>query len=98
MFKIGSRTVKTAIGVVLAIYIAEYFHLNHYMSAGIIALLCIQVTKHQSLKNSWERLLSCVIAIGLSVLFFYTFGYQVFVTGLLLLVFIPITVMLKVQS
>lgn len=45
MFKIGYRTLKTALGTALAIYIAQMLGLQNYSAAGIITILCIQVTK-----------------------------------------------------
>lgn len=45
MLKIGYRTVKTAIGTASAIALAQWLHLENFASAGIITILCIQVTK-----------------------------------------------------
>ncbi len=42
---IGFRTIKTAVGVSIAILIAQSLHLSSYTSAGILALLCIQKNK-----------------------------------------------------
>lgn len=98
MFRIGYRTVKTAIGTPLAIFLAQYFGLFNAASAGIITILCIQPTKKKSLRASWERLLACMVAMFFSALFFEVFGYHPITIGLLLLLFIPTVVMLKAQS
>lgn len=45
MVKIGYRTAKTAIGTALSIFIAQLAGLNNFASAGIITILCVQVTK-----------------------------------------------------
>lgn len=45
MFKIGYRTIKTALGATLAIIIAQMLSLEYFSAAGIITILCIQVTK-----------------------------------------------------
>ncbi|MBQ9999250.1 aromatic acid exporter family protein, partial [Bacillus subtilis] len=50
MFKIGYRTIKTALGTALAIYISQLLHLQNYASAGIITILCIQITQKRSLQ------------------------------------------------
>ncbi|WP_433743030.1 aromatic acid exporter family protein [Falsibacillus pallidus] len=98
MFRIGYRTIKTAIGTVLAIMLAQWFDLHNFVSAGIITVLCIQVTKRQSIKAAWTRFLACVLAMIFSSVFFEAIGYYPFVIGLLLLVFIPTTVMVKAKE
>ncbi|WP_071460060.1 aromatic acid exporter family protein [Bacillus massilinigeriensis] len=91
-FKIGYRTVKTALGTVLSMMIAQYFGFQNFASAGIITILCIQVTKKQSLKAAWSRFLACAIAIIFSVAFFEVLSYHPLVIGLMLLFFIPTAV------
>ncbi|MED3780813.1 MULTISPECIES: aromatic acid exporter family protein [Heyndrickxia] len=98
MFKIGYRTMKTAIATPVAIYIAQIFDLQNYFSAGILAILCIQSTKKKSVKAAWSRFAACVIAMILSTLFFTILGQHPFVIGLVLLIFIPVTVMLKINE
>ncbi len=98
MFRIGYRTIKTALGVMIAIWIAQLCNLEHYTSAGIITILCIQVTKKKSLMTSWARLFACIVAILFSIVFFEIIGYQPIAVGLLILFFIPTAVFLKVQD
>ncbi|MCM3161648.1 aromatic acid exporter family protein [Metabacillus litoralis] len=95
MFKIGYRTAKTALGTTLAIMLAQFLGLDNYTSAGIITILCIQVTKKKSLKSSWARFLACLIAMIFSFVFFEGIAYHPLVIGLLLLFFIPTTVIVK---
>lgn len=61
MIKIGYRTAKTAIGTALSISIAQWLGLHNFASAGIITLLCIQVTKKKIVANGVGAL-SCVRA------------------------------------
>lgn len=61
MFKIGYRTLKTALGTALAIYLAQLLHLQNFASAGIITILCIQITQKRSLQASY---LICRLFIG----------------------------------
>ncbi|KEZ50933.1 aromatic acid exporter family protein [Metabacillus indicus] len=98
MFKIGYRTLKTALGAAIAISLAELFGLQNFASAGILTILCIQVTKKKSLQTSWARFFACLIAILFSFVFFEGIGYHPFVIGLLLLFFIPVTVRLKAKE
>ena len=97
-FRIGHRTLKTAVGAALAIIIAQSFHLDNYASAGILTILCIKVTKKKSLRASWDRILACLLAIVFSIAFFELFGYHAAVIGLLLLFFIPTVVLFKASD
>ncbi|WP_408006687.1 aromatic acid exporter family protein [Pseudalkalibacillus sp. A8] len=97
-FPFGYRTLKTAIAAPLAILIAQAFQLEFYISAGILAVLCIKVTKKKSFISSWERFASCVIGIGFAFIFFEGIAYHPLVLGLLLLVFIPTLVALKLKE
>ncbi len=95
MFKIGYRTAKTALGTTIAVILAQFLGLDYFTSAGIITILCIQVTKKKSLRSSWERFLACSIAMVFSFVFFEWIAYHPLVIGLLLLLFIPTTVVVK---
>ncbi len=96
--KIGYRTIKTAIGTPIAIWIAELLSLTNFASAGILTILCIQNTRKRSVTSASSRFLACMLAMGLSYLFFEFLGYQPYIIGLMLLVFIPATVKLKIQE
>ncbi|RFU69210.1 aromatic acid exporter family protein [Bacillus sp. V59.32b] len=98
MFKIGYRTMKTALGATLAIMIAQFFGLDNFASAGILTILCVQVTKKKSLKAAWSRFLACLLAIVFSAILFEAIAYHPIVIGLMLLLFIPTTVTLKIQE
>lgn len=98
MFKIGYRTAKTAAGIALSILLAEWIGLENAASAGIIAILCIQNTKQKSLKASWTRLIASVIALAYSCVFFEMLSYHPLIIGLIMIVFIPTTVQLKVHE
>ena len=94
-FRIGYRTMKTALGTAIAIILAQYLGLENFTSAGILTILCIKVTKKRSLRASWDRVLACAIAMGLSSFFFEMFGYHPVVIGFMLMVFIPVAVMAR---
>lgn len=98
MFKIGSRTLKTSIGTVIAISIAKFFELDNYTSAGILTILCIQATKKKSVATSWARFVAALIGIIFSFILFEGIGYHPLVIGLILLLFIPTTVHFHVKE
>jgi uncharacterized membrane protein YgaE (UPF0421/DUF939 family) len=94
--KIGYRTIKTAIGAPVAISIAQLLGLTNFVSAGILTILCIQPSRKKSVLSAWHRFAACVLATIFSFLFFETIGYHPVVVGLMLALFIPTTVLLKV--
>lgn len=97
-FKIGYRTLKTAIGTAASIILAQAFGLESYVSAGILTILCIQVTRKKSLRASWDRILACLLSMLFAFVFFEGIAYHPLVIGLLLIFFIPSVVIVKAQD
>lgn len=95
---IGVRTWKTAIGVVIAMIIAKEIGLAYWPAAGIITILSIQSTKRESLDIAIRRSISALVAIAIASLLFLLFGFNSIVFGLFVLLFIPLTVKLKVTD
>lgn len=96
--KFGYRTIKTAIATPIAVFIAQMLNVSNVVAAGILTILCIQPSRKRSVETAWERLAACLLAIVFSLLFFETLGYSAFTLGLLLFLFIPVTVSLKIDS
>jgi uncharacterized membrane protein YgaE (UPF0421/DUF939 family) len=96
--KIGLRTVKTALGAGVSIWIAELLHLQFASFASIICILCIEKTKKQSIRSSLERFAACTISLVLSGLVFQTLGYNPLVFSLFIMLFIPLLVQLRLQK
>ncbi|QED48550.1 aromatic acid exporter family protein [Cytobacillus dafuensis] len=94
-FRIGYRTIKTAIGTSAAIILAQILGFENFTSAGIITILCIQVTKKKSLRASWDRFFACLLAMVFCAIIFEGIAYHPLMIGLLLLLFIPTAVMLR---
>jgi uncharacterized membrane protein YgaE (UPF0421/DUF939 family) len=97
-YRIGYRTIKTAVGTSISIMIAQMLQLDNFVSAGILTILCIKVTKKKSLRASWDRFFACLLAMAFSSLFFEAIAYHPLVIGLLLLFFIPAAVMAKASD
>lgn len=95
-FKIGFRTVKTAVGVALAIWLAAFLNLEYYTSAGILTILSIQTTKRKSIHAIYTRIVASFLVLAMSYVFFTFLGYHALILGLLVLFLLPILVMLKV--
>ncbi|WP_240377614.1 aromatic acid exporter family protein [Bacillus piscicola] len=91
-WRVGYRTLKTAIGAALAIFIAQLLGLEFFVSAGIITVLCISVTKKESLRASWERIVACLIGLVFASVLFAGLGYHPLTIALLFALFIPTAV------
>ncbi|MFB5661541.1 aromatic acid exporter family protein [Alteribacillus sp. HJP-4] len=91
-FKIGYRTLKTAVGTALAIFTAQLLQLDFYVSAGIITILCITVTRKDSLRASVERVIASLIGLAIAGLLFEIIGYHPITLVILFLLFIPTAV------
>ncbi|WP_017380041.1 aromatic acid exporter family protein [Paenisporosarcina sp. TG-14] len=97
-FRIGYRTLKTAVGASIAMLIAMFLDLDYYSSAFILTVLCIQPTKRKSLRAVYSRIISTIIGVGFAFVFFEGIAYNPIVFGLLILLFIPTLVSFKLQD
>jgi len=95
---IGYRTLKTVIGAIIAMYLAKAFGLQYATSAGIITMISLQSTRRQSFLLTSKMMGSFLLALLLSVGLFKYLGYTPFIFGLFLLIFIPVSVRLRVQE
>ncbi|MGV2990913.1 aromatic acid exporter family protein [Staphylococcus epidermidis] len=97
-YKIGFRTVKTAVGMTLGVIICKLLGLDNYASSAILVVLCIKHTKIHSVQAILSRLVSCLLILFLGSAIFSLLGQHAFVLGLIVLLFIPLTVVLNVQE
>ncbi|MEL3961587.1 aromatic acid exporter family protein [Lysinibacillus endophyticus] len=97
-FKIGYRTIKTAVGASIALFLAGYFDLHFFSSAAILTILCVQTTKKKSVHAVYTRVVASIIGMIFAFIALESFGYYPIVLGLMLLVFIPTIVSLRVSD
>ena len=93
-----SKTVKMALSATIAIIISNYMGLQFGVTSGIIAILSIQDTKKEALLVGGKRIISSTVAILLSYALYVLLGNNPIVFGLFLLIFIPITQVLKISE
>src|SRR5699024_12451163 len=96
--KIGYITIQTDIATPIAISIDKLFSVYNVVTAGIITILCIQPSRKQSVESAVQRFFACILAIIFTVIFFELLGYAPYVLGLLLAIFIPTAVFLKIEK
>lgn len=92
-----STTIKTAIAATLSLLVAQALGLKFSSSAGIITILDIFETRKATLKGGFKRTLSATIALVLGILVFEIFDYKTWAFGIYLLLFVPISFLLKIE-
>ena len=92
-----STTIKTAIAATLSLLVAKAFGLKFASSAAIITILDIFETRKDTVKGGVKRTLSAIIALVLGILVFEIFAYRTWAFGIYLLLFVPISFLLKIE-
>lgn len=95
---IGYRTLKTSVGVIIAISLAQLLQLDFYVSAAILTILCIQPTKKRSIRAALSRFTASIIGIVYAFILFEGIAYHPLVAGLMILLFIPVLVSLRLAD
>ncbi|MFC5601696.1 aromatic acid exporter family protein [Sporosarcina koreensis] len=98
MVGMGYRTIKTAIGAGLAIWIASLFNLEFASFAAIIVIMCIEKTKKRTLHSIQKKFFASLLSLLLGSIFFEVLGYHAIILTLFILLFIPILVRLRIQE
>src|SRR5699024_3228554 len=97
-YRIGFRTIKTAIDMALGIIIAKFIGLDNFASSAILVVLCINYTKVHSLQAIVFRCVSCLLVLIIGSFVCSYLGQSAIVLGLIVLLIIPLTVVFKVQE
>lgn len=98
MIGMGYRTIKTAIGAGLAIWIASLFDLEFGSFAAIIVIMCIEKTKKKTLHSIQKKFFASLLSLILGSICFELLGYHPFVLTLFILLFVPCLVKLRIQE
>ena len=91
-------TLKMSIASVVTIVIADLIGLEYAITAGILAVLSIQLTRKDSYVLAIKRFLDAILAIGLFTLLFVLFGYSVLVFVLATILFIGVSFAMKIDT
>ena len=98
MIGMGYRTIKTAVGAGLAIWIASLLDLEFATFAAIIVIMCIERTKKKTLITIKDKFFASLLSLILGGLFFEVLGYYPIVFSLFILLFVPILVRAHIQG
>jgi uncharacterized membrane protein YgaE (UPF0421/DUF939 family) len=94
----GYRTIKTAVGAGLAIWIASLLDLEFATFAAIIVIMCIERTKKKTLITMNKKFFASLLSLVIGALFFEVLGYYPIVFALFILLFVPILVRARIQD
>jgi len=86
----GIRVIKTAIAVWASIALASVLGIQSPLSAGLLAILGIDVTKKKGLRTSFQRIAASLISLVLSSLLLGVIGFKVWVLSLCILILYPV--------
>ena len=92
-----SRPIKTALASLLAIIVSQELSLEFAAAAGIIAILNVFDTRKATIEGGLKRTLSAIIALLIGGFLFEKIGYKAWVFGLYLLLFVPVSFLLKIE-
>ena len=79
--------IKMTIVGVLASLLASLLSVEYSITTGIIAILCINLTKRDSLTMSGKRLVGVLFGLILSTLLFLAFGYNFIVFSIFIFIY-----------
>ncbi|MCS7464445.1 aromatic acid exporter family protein [Paenibacillus doosanensis] len=85
----GIRIIKTAVAVWASITAAQLLGVHSPLSAGLLAILGIDVTKKRGLKTSFQRIAASLLGLALSALLFGLIGFDIWVISLCILILYP---------
>lgn len=83
----GYRTIKTAVGAGLAIWLASLFNLEFATFSAIIVIMCIERTKKRTLLTMNEKFFASLLSLVFGAIFFELIGYHPVVFSLFILLF-----------
>jgi uncharacterized membrane protein YgaE (UPF0421/DUF939 family) len=94
----GIRVVKTALAALAALYTAHYIGLDPPLSAGLLAILGVEVTRKKGLKSSFVRFMASVLGLFFASLLFKLLGFHIWTISLFILLVFPLLSRLQLKD
>ncbi|WP_379126811.1 aromatic acid exporter family protein [Paenibacillus sp. sgz500958] len=88
----GFRIIKTAAATLLSILLAAAAGIPNAQSAGLLAILGVEVTRKRSLRTITARFLASIVGLAFGCLLFKVLGFHYWVLGLYVLFGFPLIV------
>lgn len=92
-----STSIKTAIAATLSLSLASFLGFEYASSAGIITILDIFETRKATVKGGLKRMVSAILAFTIGAIVFEIFSYKTWAFGIYLLLFVPLSLLLKIE-
>ncbi|UVI27707.1 aromatic acid exporter family protein [Paenibacillus spongiae] len=86
----GIRVVKTALAALAALYTATYMGLEPPLSAGLLAILGVEVTRMKGIKSALARFAASVLGLFFASILFALFGFHLWTVSLFILIAFPL--------
>lgn len=88
----GFRVIKTAIAALMAVLIADWCRLPGPTSAGLLAILGVDVTRKRSIRTISARFFASVVGLLFASVLFHFLGFHYWVLGVYILTAFPVIV------
>jgi uncharacterized membrane protein YgaE (UPF0421/DUF939 family) len=98
MMILGIRVWKTAIAAVLAIYIAYMIGLDYHFSAGLLAILGVEVTRKKAIFTITQRFGASLVGLAIGSFLLIILGFHIWVVGLFVLSAYPLLSKLNLKE
>ncbi|MDU4697439.1 MULTISPECIES: aromatic acid exporter family protein [Paenibacillus] len=86
----GFRVIKTAVATLMAIFIADFAGVAGANSAGLLAILGVDVTRKRSLASISARFFASILGLLLAFGVFYFLGFHIWVLAFYILIAFPL--------
>lgn len=86
----GFRVIKTAIATLIAIIVADALSVEGAISAGLLAILGVDVTRKRSIETISSRFFASILGLILAFACFYVLGFHIWVLIIYILVAFPL--------
>jgi len=88
----GFRIIKTAAATLMSVLIAAAVGIPNAQSAGLLAILGVEVTRKRSLRTITARFLASLVGLLIGCVLFWLLGFHYWVLGLFVLFGFPLIV------
>ncbi|MBW7473959.1 aromatic acid exporter family protein [Paenibacillus oenotherae] len=86
----GIRVIKTALAALAALYTAYSIGLETPLSAGLLAILGVEVTRMKGLRSALVRFVASVLGLFFASVLFVLLGFHIWTISLFILLVFPI--------
>lgn len=94
----GFSVLKTAVAVIIAMYLAYILGVHTPGAAGLLAILGIEVTKKKGIQSAMHRIAASILSLLIGSVLFNLLGFHIWVVSLLILIVFPVLVRLRITE